>query len=169
MCYNLFMNTRPFCEVKDCQSLVKIKKHCGYGRIYYRKLCHKHYQLKYQTPYKKKCSLCDKEFQTYDNRQKFCSRSCASLLKGRGKLRLKDLKASCEICKISIKETLVIHHLIGKNRGRRENGNPRMILCSNCHLILHSIIGVIFNIVSKEETIKKIKEFYRDRGWTIKE
>jgi len=55
------------------------------------------------------------------------------------KIDLINEKQACEICSYNFKSILQIHHIVPKSLGGSDELNNLIILCPNCHKIIHAI------------------------------
>ena len=114
------------------------------------------------------CIHCKKEFIGYTH-QKYCSHTCKQSYqkilyrlrfgninhskKGRP-IKLKEFKKDfCEICKFSNKLALQCHHLQPGTTGKK---GGYMILCANCHSILHGKIGFGKSVSLTKDDVKNL-------------
>ena len=154
------MNVKPLCMIKDCKNNC-VQRNYKSGLIGYRKLCSHHYRLIHATPVEKTCLYCNNKFNTREPRKRnYCSRSCASFVKGKVRMILKKKIGHCECCLNNNMQCLAMHHLIERKKRDRKQKTERVVLCHNCHNTLHGIIGYMdFNFHTKEETLDVIRKY----------
>lgn len=171
----LEIQNRPLCEIANCGRVSKIRTKHGDGTYNFLKLCSMHQKAKfpntgtrYGVPVVRVCRQCSKSFPTTDHRKFFCSNSCAKKSawdkhkqhrKKSEYKRKRMISASCEVCGFDIYESLNVHHLVGIRTRNSQNSKLNIVLCANCHSILHHKIGwgVDIPIITKQQTVEIIR------------
>ena len=92
--------------------------------------------------------------------------------------QVKLIKETCEICKLTDKSVLHIHHIIPRCDPRCTNDNNNLaIVCSNCHNKIHSGDIIIIGVYSSTDVNgRKLMWFFKNEEpplpkefWRIKE
>ena len=122
---------------------------------------------------RKQCPVCNSPFDTTYKDKIYCSlkcrakhkRSVAHITKEEKKRRYKSLRG-CEVCGFNLLQGLHIHHCTPKNK-RNGQITDKIVLCANCHNILHHEIGwgnKFINILTKNQSLEIINACYRENG-----
>ena len=82
--------------------------------------------------------------------------------KNEDKNRIKLRVGSCESCGIAIPCVLHVHHCKPSKQRKSDYDGGRIVLCANCHNILHHQVGWnndFVETVDKMASIKTIRDF----------
>ena len=119
----------------------------------------------------KTCPNCKIVFETIYKDKIYCSAKCRvkfkhSKITKEGKMRRFKTLRGCEVCGFNFLQGLHIHHCTPKSK-RKGQITDKIVLCANCHNILHHQLGWstdFTQILTKKQSLEIINACYRDNG-----
>lgn len=71
-----------------------------------------------------------------------------------------DHSHKCDICGMDCRVILIIHHALPLSEGGNNNSDNIMVVCPNCHAILHKIISFFWKGDPSEEDTKDFNDMF---------
>ncbi len=173
-------NKRTICCSHKCSGKVSALKN---GKILHNSRRERRIYERQHRKLKKFCAYCNKEFNTYQYRQIYCSRSCAGkvkALKAGKQLKIKKIlyKIKCQNCKQEFESKRIIKYCSDKCKKelasiraierKKQHKIVKLIKCKECNELFKNVYGIRNRIFCSNSCLRKYHKRVRKHFLRIK-